>query len=127
MLSNRHTHTQTDTQTKYCNPRCACAPRVNNRLGIAFILIGHCSHYLIRMTTSAGSGFIVQVGSSVVKGIPNTFIIHQTITIPSSFKELAQTLVCQRTHISIHLLAIEAWWIVRGLMDDKCVLDFLNE
>ena len=25
MLSNRHT----DTQTKYCNPRCACAPRVN--------------------------------------------------------------------------------------------------
>ena len=28
MLSNRHTHT--DTQTKYRNPRCACAPRVNN-------------------------------------------------------------------------------------------------
>ena len=23
------THTHTDTQTKYCNPRCACAPRVN--------------------------------------------------------------------------------------------------
>ena len=22
---------QTDTQTKYCNPRCACAPRVNNK------------------------------------------------------------------------------------------------
>jgi len=27
MLSNRHT--QTHTQTKYCNPCCACAPRVN--------------------------------------------------------------------------------------------------
>ena len=27
-----HTHTdrQTDTQTKYSNPRCACVPRVNN-------------------------------------------------------------------------------------------------
>ena len=36
MLSNRHTHTQTDThtdtQTKSCNPRCVCAPRVNNGL-----------------------------------------------------------------------------------------------
>ena len=29
MLSNRHTDTHTNTQTKYCNPRCACAPRVN--------------------------------------------------------------------------------------------------
>ena len=27
MLSNRHT--PTDTQTKYCNPRRACAPRVH--------------------------------------------------------------------------------------------------
>ena len=25
----RQTEKQTDTQTKYCNPRCACAPRVN--------------------------------------------------------------------------------------------------
>ena len=32
MLSNRHTHTQTHTQTKYCNPRCACAPRVNETI-----------------------------------------------------------------------------------------------
>ena len=36
--THTHTHTQTqthrhtDTQTKYCNPRCACAPRVNNIL-----------------------------------------------------------------------------------------------
>ena len=29
MLSNRHTDTHTNTQTKYCNPRCACSPRVN--------------------------------------------------------------------------------------------------
>ena len=28
MLSDRHTNTH--TQTKYCNPRCACAPRVND-------------------------------------------------------------------------------------------------
>ena len=32
-----HTHTQTDTQNDYCNPRCACAPRVNN----GFSLIGN--------------------------------------------------------------------------------------
>ena len=40
MLSNRHTHTQThihaDTQTKYCNPHCACGPRVNK------MAVGHC-------------------------------------------------------------------------------------
>ena len=29
MLSDTHTHTHTDRQTKYCNPRCTCAPRVN--------------------------------------------------------------------------------------------------
>ena len=29
MLSNRYTHTHTDTQTKYRNPHCAFAPRVN--------------------------------------------------------------------------------------------------
>ena len=28
--SRRHTHRHTDTQNDYCNPRCACAPRVNN-------------------------------------------------------------------------------------------------
>ena len=27
--TNRQTDRQTDTQTNYCNPRCACAPRVN--------------------------------------------------------------------------------------------------
>ena len=27
--TNRQTNRQTDTQTNYCNPRCACAPRVN--------------------------------------------------------------------------------------------------
>ena len=26
---DRQTDGQTDLQTKYCNPRCACAPRVN--------------------------------------------------------------------------------------------------
>ena len=26
---NRQTGGRTDTQTKYCNPRCACAPRVS--------------------------------------------------------------------------------------------------
>ena len=28
--TDRQTHTHTDGQTKYSNPRCACAPRVNN-------------------------------------------------------------------------------------------------
>ena len=32
MLGNRHTDTHTDTQTKYCNLRCACAPKVNECL-----------------------------------------------------------------------------------------------
>ena len=30
MLSNRHRDTHTHTQTKYCNPRCACVLRVNH-------------------------------------------------------------------------------------------------
>jgi len=34
---DRHTDTHTDTQTKYSNPRCACAPRVNNYCGGAGI------------------------------------------------------------------------------------------
>ena len=39
MLSNRHTDTHTDTQTKYRNPRCACTPRVNHSfLGFAQVL-----------------------------------------------------------------------------------------
>ena len=29
IVVDTHTHTQTDTQNDYCNPRCACAPRVN--------------------------------------------------------------------------------------------------
>ena len=40
MLSNRHTHT--DTQTKYRNPRCACTPRVNNTvacIALAFFFL----------------------------------------------------------------------------------------
>ena len=28
--SDRHTYRQTDTRDNYCNPLCACAPRVNN-------------------------------------------------------------------------------------------------
>ena len=28
--SRGHTHTHTHTQTNYCNPRCTCAPRVND-------------------------------------------------------------------------------------------------
>ena len=30
LVSQASCNTQTDRQTKYCNPRCACAPRVNN-------------------------------------------------------------------------------------------------
>ena len=42
---NRETDRQTDrqTQTKYCNPRCACAPRVNNVVHVQ-VLIGACVH-----------------------------------------------------------------------------------
>ena len=31
--TDRQTDRQTDTQNDYCNPRCACAPRVNNYRG----------------------------------------------------------------------------------------------
>ena len=30
IVADRQTDRQTDTQNNYCNPRCACAPRVNN-------------------------------------------------------------------------------------------------
>ena len=30
LLTDRQTDRQTDTQNDYCNPRCACAPRVND-------------------------------------------------------------------------------------------------
>ena len=30
METDTHTHTHTDTQNDYRNPRCACAPRVND-------------------------------------------------------------------------------------------------
>ena len=30
IVVDTHTHTHTATQNDYCNPRCACAPRVNN-------------------------------------------------------------------------------------------------
>ena len=29
--SDRHTYIQTDRQNDYCNPLCACAPRVNEK------------------------------------------------------------------------------------------------
>ena len=30
-VADKQTDRQTDTQNDYCNPRCACAPRVNKR------------------------------------------------------------------------------------------------
>ena len=33
-----HTHTHPHTQPKYCNPRCACAPRVNNTHKVTTLL-----------------------------------------------------------------------------------------
>ena len=58
---------------------------------------------------AAVSGFIELVGS-MIKGFQNTIIIHQPLTILSSFKELAQTLTSKLTFIyqlvCIHLLAI---------------------
>ena len=42
MHTHTHTNTHTDTQTKYGNPRCACAPRVNKQVDAA---ITHNMHY----------------------------------------------------------------------------------
>ena len=30
IVADKQTNRQTDTQNDYCNPRCACAPRVND-------------------------------------------------------------------------------------------------
>ena len=41
-------HTHTDTQNDYCNPRCTCAPKVNNtglNIGKACICIQDTFHY----------------------------------------------------------------------------------
>ena len=38
-LTDRHTH----TQTKYCNPRCACVPRVNNTVCLCAVV---CAKYV---------------------------------------------------------------------------------
>ena len=44
MLSNTQTHRHTQTQTKYCNPRCACTPRVNElRLDNTYVHAGDIS------------------------------------------------------------------------------------
>ena len=42
---DRQTHRQTDTQTKYSNPHCACAPRVNEH-----IYIYMCMHEQFRLS-----------------------------------------------------------------------------
>ena len=38
-LASRRTNRQTDRQTKYRNPRCACAPRVNNHTSLGYCVI----------------------------------------------------------------------------------------
>ena len=45
MLSNRHRHT--DTQTKYCNPRCACVPRVNKWKALKCQTLGAAVHVIV--------------------------------------------------------------------------------
>ena len=40
-VTDRKTHTHTHTQSKYCNPHCACAPRVNKYIGIGYIFGTH--------------------------------------------------------------------------------------
>ena len=40
--TDRQTDRQTDTPTDYSNPRCACAPRVNNDTQLAYaVFIGN--------------------------------------------------------------------------------------
>ena len=62
----------------------------------------HSKRYLVKMTTSAWLQFQGSLNRSVVwlKEFQNTIIIHQPITIPSSFKEIAQTIVGKPTYIS---------------------------
>ena len=57
-----------------------------------------CKNYLVKMVTSAWllpfQGSLYRLVVAWLKEFQNMIIIHQPITIPSSFKELAQTLVC---------------------------------
>ena len=42
IVADRQTDKQTDTQNDYCNPRCACAPRVNYMAGNNIIIRSTC-------------------------------------------------------------------------------------
>ena len=41
--THKHTHTHTHTQSDYRNPRCACAPRVNEDISLTMTL--HLPHW----------------------------------------------------------------------------------
>ena len=41
IVVDKQTDRQTDTQNDYCNPRCACAPRVNNIITLHITCIVH--------------------------------------------------------------------------------------
>ena len=63
-------------------------------------MLYHCKKYFDNKSmVTAVSGFIEQIGS-MIKEFQNKSTNHQLFTIPSSFKELAQTLVSKPTCIS---------------------------
>ena len=63
--SDRHTDTHTHTRDNYCNPLCACAPRVNNTLQISSYCrytlkhFKHCYHYLYTTVFVSEHGSVV--------------------------------------------------------------------
>ena len=53
--ADRQTHTHTYIQDNYCNPRCACAPRVNEKWNRKGKLNGACDASKVKETLAAVS------------------------------------------------------------------------
>ena len=52
IVVDTHTHTHTDTQNDYCNPRCACAPRVNYNKSTIVYCTSDCQCYTTMLLCS---------------------------------------------------------------------------
>ena len=61
IVVDRQTDGQTDTPTNYCNPRCACAPRVNE-------LRTHCSSRVMMLQNTIFSRFLRIMPDLLVDG-----------------------------------------------------------
>ena len=72
--THTHTHTHKDRQTNYCNPRCACVPRVNYSWSIASSILQHFSLSRTNFAIPSNKGvnnFAFFVGTRLAKETKN--------------------------------------------------------